>query len=154
MSNYLIHHGIKGQKWGDRRYQNEDGSWTQEGRIRYGKSGTRFKKDMWSRLNGYQNRDGSLTEKGRDAIKSYKTYKNFDKETDILAKKMLKEHKNLRKNIDLRFDTIDNLIDEADSHGYNTKDLKVKMNSLKMTPEYSRKIQYGEYLINKMKIKI
>ena len=34
---YLVHFGIKGQKWGDRRYQNEDGSWTPEGRIRYGK---------------------------------------------------------------------------------------------------------------------
>lgn len=33
----LCHWGIKGQKWGDRRYQNEDGSWTPEGRERYGK---------------------------------------------------------------------------------------------------------------------
>lgn len=31
----LVHHGIKGQKWGVRRYQNEDGSWTSEGRKRY-----------------------------------------------------------------------------------------------------------------------
>ena len=33
---YLEHHGIKGQKWGKRRYQNEDGSLTEEGRKRYG----------------------------------------------------------------------------------------------------------------------
>lgn len=33
----LYHHGIKGQKWGVRRYQNEDGSLTAEGRSRYGK---------------------------------------------------------------------------------------------------------------------
>ena len=33
---YLAHHGIKGQKWGIRRFQNEDGSLTQEGRERYG----------------------------------------------------------------------------------------------------------------------
>lgn len=33
---YLIHHGIKGQRWGDRKYQNLDGSLTPEGRIRYG----------------------------------------------------------------------------------------------------------------------
>lgn len=32
----LMHHGIKGQKWGIRRYQNEDGSWTSAGRERYG----------------------------------------------------------------------------------------------------------------------
>ncbi len=31
----LYHHGILGQRWGHRRFQNEDGSWTQEGRERY-----------------------------------------------------------------------------------------------------------------------
>lgn len=32
----LYHHGIKGQKWGVRRYQNEDGSLTAKGKQRYG----------------------------------------------------------------------------------------------------------------------
>lgn len=32
----LLHYGVKGQKWGKRRYQNPDGSLTPEGRIRYG----------------------------------------------------------------------------------------------------------------------
>lgn len=32
----LYHHGIKGQKWGVRRFQNQDGSLTPTGRIRYG----------------------------------------------------------------------------------------------------------------------
>ena len=35
-NSYLAHHGIKGQKWGVRRYQNEDGSLTDEGKKRYG----------------------------------------------------------------------------------------------------------------------
>lgn len=36
LSGYAIaHHGIKGQKWGVRRYQNEDGSLTEEGKRRY-----------------------------------------------------------------------------------------------------------------------
>ena len=34
--NYLEHHGILGQKWGVRRYQNEDGTLTEEGKKRYG----------------------------------------------------------------------------------------------------------------------
>lgn len=33
--NTLKHHGIKGQKWGVRRYQNSDGSLTPEGKLRY-----------------------------------------------------------------------------------------------------------------------
>lgn len=33
---YLEHHGVKGQKWGIRNYQLEDGSLTEEGRRRYG----------------------------------------------------------------------------------------------------------------------
>jgi hypothetical protein len=34
--NYLCHYGIKGMKWGIRRYQNPDGSLTAEGIQRYG----------------------------------------------------------------------------------------------------------------------
>lgn len=33
--NELYHHGVKGQKWGVRRYQNEDGSLTNAGKKRY-----------------------------------------------------------------------------------------------------------------------
>ena len=34
----LYHHGIKGQKWGVRRYQYADGTYTPAGRKRYGVS--------------------------------------------------------------------------------------------------------------------
>lgn len=34
MKNELYHHGIKGQRWGVRRYQNSDGSLTDDGRNR------------------------------------------------------------------------------------------------------------------------
>lgn len=36
----LYHHGIKGQKWGVRRYRNEDGSLTDAGKQRYSSDGS------------------------------------------------------------------------------------------------------------------
>ena len=36
-SDELMHHGIKGQKWGIRRYQNPDGTLTAQGKARYEK---------------------------------------------------------------------------------------------------------------------
>lgn len=41
---YLEHHGILGQKWGVRRYQNYDGSYTQAGLKRYDSSKESYEK--------------------------------------------------------------------------------------------------------------
>lgn len=42
----LAHHGIKGMRWGVRRYQNPDGSLTDEGRNRYGYDKKQANKDF------------------------------------------------------------------------------------------------------------
>lgn len=44
--NELYHHGIKGQKWGVRRYQNPDGTLTERGRKRY-ESVTKVNDDLY-----------------------------------------------------------------------------------------------------------
>lgn len=41
----LQHHGIKGQRWGQRRYQNKDGSLTPAGQKRYNKEMEKLKAD-------------------------------------------------------------------------------------------------------------
>lgn len=41
MSDVIKHHGILGQKWGVRRYQEEDGSLTAAGKKRYGQNGAK-----------------------------------------------------------------------------------------------------------------
>jgi hypothetical protein len=46
---YLVHHGIKGQRWGVRRFQNNDGTLTAAGTKRYGVAGTnsaKYQKDL------------------------------------------------------------------------------------------------------------
>ncbi len=40
---YLAHHGIKGQRWGVRRFQDKHGQWTEEGRKRYSELGSEFR---------------------------------------------------------------------------------------------------------------
>lgn len=53
---YLVHHGIKGQKWGVRRYQNEDGSLTPAGKKRISKQYERESKKTMSDLSRSYNR--------------------------------------------------------------------------------------------------
>jgi len=45
MKKYIKHHGIKGQRWGIRRFQNEDGSLTELGRKRYGNDPSELERD-------------------------------------------------------------------------------------------------------------
>ena len=55
---FIAHYGIKGQRWGIRRYQNDDGTLTPEGRIRYGVQGNersaKEAKDIQKELNRYR----------------------------------------------------------------------------------------------------
>lgn len=41
-SQALVHYGLKGQRWGVRRFQNPDGTRTAAGKARYGKANTEF----------------------------------------------------------------------------------------------------------------
>ena len=62
---YLAHYGVRGQKWGKRRYQNEDGSLTPEGREHYGVSkryGSSESDDYDERMSWKKNEVRSLSD--------------------------------------------------------------------------------------------
>ena len=73
---YLVHHGIKGQKWGIRRYQNSDGSLTPEGRRYYGINERRAFKE--ARKN-YLSNNKQLIKDARNSLKG----KSFGERKDI-----------------------------------------------------------------------
>lgn len=76
MNNYpneLYHHGIKNQKWGVRRFQNEDGSLTPEGRKRYG-------------VKEYKAERAKLRMEGENRSKAAKRITEVNNEMDRLRK--------------------------------------------------------------------
>lgn len=64
---YLVHHGIKGQLWGVRRYQNYDGTLTELGKQRYYKN--------------RQDQSGGFTQKGAKAYN--KAYGNMSSKMSL-----------------------------------------------------------------------
>lgn len=75
----LSHHGIKGQRWGVRRFQNEDGSLTEAGRKHYAKLDTR-----WAKKNS-----DKITNKAR---------KQSGHELDKYAKELMRDPTTFNKN--------------------------------------------------------
>lgn len=112
----LRHHGIKGQKWGVRRFQNEDGSLTSAGRKRYGEKG--------SSTEDYQN----AIKKTKAAGESVENIRKFN--NDVKRIKDPAMEKRIRKSTEAMTD----------------KELQQRVNRLNMEDNYTRMMMHREQL--------
>lgn len=85
--NYLSHHGIKGMKWGVRRYQRSDGSLTLAGKKRALKIQDQY--TTMSNDKKYRDKNGNLTYAGRK-----KALKMQDKYSKVTGGKQLRKFSN------------------------------------------------------------
>ena len=124
----LAHHGIKGQQWGVRRYQNPDGTLTEAGKKRYGdavESSPRHKPSEARKKAREEEKARNFEEKRQQALKTGNAtevlkYKNFSTQKElqdaisrINTEKTLKQLSDAELNSGKKF--IDKVIDTADT---------------------------------------
>lgn len=127
---YLAHHGIKGQRWGVRRFQEKDGDYTAAGRARYGIGDGQKKRSLADSLGDDRDRSGQikrrLNELDKERAKTQynkqvaefkknkKEFKNPDANTKKYDKTIAKSNKSLS---DIKKET-DHLLKQATANGY------------------------------------
>lgn len=105
----LFHHGIKGQKWGVRRFQNEDGSLTEEGKKRYNQDESKKPEEEGKAYS-------DLSEKEKDAfIDKLKKENERNKVIDTYNERISKQDKAIADATEQDYNNSINMIKEGQS---------------------------------------
>lgn len=89
-NNELYHHGIKGMKWGRRRYQNEDGSYKAGHEGRYDSDGSSQKTSMKQMKKDYKSASKQAKADYKAAKKAYRQTEEGKAEAAARRKKAIK----------------------------------------------------------------
>lgn len=107
---YLVHHGILGQRWGIRRYQNPDGTLTAEGKKRQRISDKQYREKSLKKVEEFYNknyrsgpyaikkrtginelREKIANEKNKEKLADYKLMLEYQKKLKSLEKEKVKK---------------------------------------------------------------
>ena len=147
----LTHHGIKGMKWGDRRFQYKDGSLTDAGRKRYGVGD---KDDLTetkeTKTNSYSVADRS-TSLNRNKKRNKKSKNSFEKSRHDRSKLETEEliEEAARKKKQEQEEALKKIKEKAEQKQKEKADQKQKEKAKKQQKEESDKTQKDQEEANK-----
>lgn len=105
----LYHWGILGMKWGERRYQNEDGTYTEEGKARRRRDTAKYE----ARKNAID-RTRDLTNSSKNLVNKIPNKKSKNEDLSKLTNKDLQDYIN-RYNLEKQYKEITN--SKSTNHG-------------------------------------
>lgn len=128
----IKHHGVKGQKWGVRRYQNEDGSLTNAGKKRYGTE-ENFEKQYPA---DKKKSDINTLNSGKNAVRNAKEINRGINELE--KEKASKKQKKVNKQIEEAA--------RENAKNMSDKELRDAVNRLNMEENYTRMMSNRNYV--------